>query len=543
MKEFKYLLVASVCGLLFPSCYEDKGNYDYNEDIHDISVKLESVYGMRKSDDVMTCEIKPEITTADGDKSYLEYVWTRYNEKTGVEDTVGLNEVCSFQLDPNASDFSYKYSLKLYVTDVHTQGVTLVPTSLVITKPYSYSWIVLHETDGHAEVGTVEYVGAKAMVLANAYTSDRGESLTGKPVSMVVVKNAVSASGFNYQSVSQIYVTTTNLAESGLLNQTDHFKLMAPWSELVHETQLADIDFENMSFGTGDCGLVVTSNGNVFHNNYQSPFMFEMGKGSSFDGDAYFDKCESGSTIGVVYDKTGHRFGVLNFASSWRGYDQTTVRSGGSIDAIPEIADNAASPGAVPADYELLHFINGYQYDVTNPGAILKYQVYAYFISPDGKSHVYVIRYRPLLSSSYGASVPYMFSFPTPQGVTESTPMTSSYAYSNIIFYAVGNKIYKLDIANGESTLIYTAEDGAEISDLKMAAECYTDASSDFTGASTYGHPYNRCLGAAVNTSDGKGEIVVLQLNSAGKVEKEDKTWPSEQVHKGFGKIKAVDFI
>ncbi len=121
--------------------------------------------------------------------------------------------------------------------------------------------------------------------------------------------------------------------------------------------------------------------------------------------------------------------------------------------------------------------------------------------------------------------------------------MTSSYAYSNIIFYAVGNKIYKLDIANGESTLIYTAEDGAEISDLKMAAECYTDASSDFTGASTYGHPYNRCLGAAVNTSDGKGEIVVLQLNSAGKVEKEDKTWPSEQVHKGFGKIKAIDFI
>ena len=57
MKELKYLLVASVCGLLFPSCYEDKGNYDYNEDIHDISVKLESVYGMRKSDAIMTCEI------------------------------------------------------------------------------------------------------------------------------------------------------------------------------------------------------------------------------------------------------------------------------------------------------------------------------------------------------------------------------------------------------------------------------------------------------------------------------------------------------
>lgn len=122
--------------------------------------------------------------------------------------------------------------------------------------------------------------------------------------------------------------------------------------------------------------------------------------------------------------------------------------------------------------------------------------------------------------------------------------MTSSYEYSNIIFYAVGNKIYKLDLATGESALIYSLEEQTDqIIDLKMAVEGYTDDASAFTGSSTYGHPYTRCLGAAVNTADGKGKIVVLQLNSAGKVEKEDKKWPNEQLYEGFGKIKAIDFI
>ena len=92
MKTSRYLFVACVGGFLLSSCYKDKGDYVYNEDIHDISVKLESVYGMRKSDGIMTCNIDPEIETADGDKSYLEYVWIRYNEKSGVEDTVCKTE-------------------------------------------------------------------------------------------------------------------------------------------------------------------------------------------------------------------------------------------------------------------------------------------------------------------------------------------------------------------------------------------------------------------------------------------------------------------
>ena len=52
----------------------------------------------------------------------------------------------------------------------------------------------------------------------------------------------------------------------------------------------------------------------------------------------------------------------------------------------------------------------------------------------------------------------------------------------------------------------------------------------------------SRHSGVAVNKSDGTGELVVLQLNAAGKVD-DDHKFPSTQIHKGFGKIKDIAFI
>ena len=67
----------------------------------------------------------------------------------------------------------------------------------------------------------------------------------------------------------------------------------------------------------------------------------------------------------------------------------------------------------------------------------------------------------------------------------------------------------------------------------------YTKANE---GSDTYGHPYSRTLGVAVNTSDGEGQFVVLQLNTAGNVDS-DHLYPSTQVHTGFGPIADIAFI
>jgi len=544
------ICVAMTCALT--SCYEDEGNYKYSDDIHDISVKLKDIYGLRKSDSKMTYTIKPEIATEDGDKSHLSYVWILSNDNTGIEDTVSTNEEAVIELDPDASDFSYSYSIRLYVTDNLTGGVTLVPSTLEIARPYERSWIVLHETDGHAQIGSVEYVGEDAVVSPAAYTDETGSALTGKPVGMEVVKNNVSY-GWDYSSASQVFVATTNHTESGLFNQAGHFRLMASWEELVHSSQKDEINFDDMQMSSGDSELLLVSKGNVFRNNYTSPFLFQGEPAASFTSDYDIDKCAAGPmNLGIGYDKTGHRFvKIASFSNSWMGYGQISVVKSCELTSIAndESLGNAANPNAIPADEQIIGFIPGYRYNMSNPGKNFKFSVYAYSLAPGNVSNVYVLRYAPVnvTSTTYGAPMPYKYTFTTPSGVTADTPMTSSFVYNNLIFYATGNKIYKLDFVTGASTLVYSHEDSqAQIVSLKMAIEGYSDWDGidnlQYLGEDTYGHPYCRCLGAGVNTSDGNGELVVLQLNSQGKVDGDHKH-QSIQRHKGFGKINSIGFM
>lgn len=68
----KTLLFCGIAAVVLSACYEDEGNYTYDESIADISVKLNETYGIKKTDDVMSYTITPEIKTADGDMSYLK---------------------------------------------------------------------------------------------------------------------------------------------------------------------------------------------------------------------------------------------------------------------------------------------------------------------------------------------------------------------------------------------------------------------------------------------------------------------------------------
>lgn len=546
MKALKYILALSVAAVVF-SCYEDKGNYVYNEDIHDISVKLNSTYTLRKSGDVMNYTITPEITTVDGDKSSLEYLWTIRNNTTYVEDTLCLTENAELELDTNADDFSYSYNLYLYVTDTKTGGVTMVPTKIEIGMPFSYSWIVLHETDGHAELGTVEYIVNEMMVLPDVYTQEAGQSLTGKPRNLSVVHNGINSTYWlGCTMPSQVYVTTTNPDESGWVDQTNHFKLMVPWKDAVLVQEADKIDFENMETSGDEKGLLAVSKGNVFCNTYTSVFMKALEPSSEFEGDYYITKIASGPHTAIGYDELGQRFVHLTTNSGlyWYGPSPSDFSGVATIAPVRNSGDNAADPNNLPAGEKVICFVNGYQHARTGIAPWQRYTAYAYSLDDNGKSHVYVFRYRGLTASDI-APMPFRFTFETPEGINENTPMTSSHEYNNVIFYGAGNKIYRLDVSTGAATVIYThANPAAEVVDVKMAIEGYVDSSGHKfnDGASNYGHPYSRCLGAAFNVGDDSGELVVLQLNSAGKVD-EDKKFPSTQVHQGFGKITEIAFF
>ena len=167
-------------------------------------------------------------------------------------------------------------------------------------KPFTDSWIVLHETDGHAELGSVEYANGEIFITPDAYTQESGASFTGRPVRLYSRQYNTQKYTWLYEAPSQLYVQTTDLSESGLLNQVDGLSLMADWSSLLPEHLLGLVDFDHMQCSASQNGMTMCSNGHVFRANNTSPVMFEMLPSVSLSGDYYIEQVAGVENLAAV---------------------------------------------------------------------------------------------------------------------------------------------------------------------------------------------------------------------------------------------------
>ena len=92
--------------LLVASCYDDKGNYTYQE-VNTLDVSLNKVYSVRLDKDT-TVTIIPQLSQSlQENEDNLEYTWlhstTNHNfYGHGKFDTVGLEQNLNFHIDPEA---------------------------------------------------------------------------------------------------------------------------------------------------------------------------------------------------------------------------------------------------------------------------------------------------------------------------------------------------------------------------------------------------------------------------------------------------------
>lgn len=535
--------------LVLTSCYKDLGNYDYDNSVTDIPVGLQSTYVVKKQPELFTYTIKPAINIPDEAKKHLTYEWYMSTTDARLKgELVGTDSILTVTMNPKEPDMPYSYYIRLYVKDGKTGAVNMQATTLEVAKPYSYAWMILHETDGHAELGAVEYSKGTVFVTPDAYTHDHKIPLKGKPLNLSFRQREMNNIYWKYNAQTQLYLTTTNPDESGLIDVANNFELYSAWSRMMYPTQRdAWFDASNVIFSGGANGAIMTSKGKVFQSALSGAALYMMSKSSAVTGDYAISKLVCGPQAGIGYDSIGHRFLDLPLTSGEAWYDmiaddpdyiETT-----SVSLIPNHKDNAQDPSKIPAERQLVALVNGYHYDKTNIAPWQRYTIYAYMIS-ETRSYVYVFHCRGLTNATEPA-LPYYYEFDTPLGITVNTPMTSGSSYNNILFYAVGNKVYKLDVSNGQSVVIYEHPDPeARIADLKIACEgyCFGDT-NDSKGIDGYGFPYNRQLGAAFNLPDGKGEFVVLHLGVNGRVSDELSLYPSVQVYKGFGLMKSIAFI
>ena len=536
-------LIYFILGLLVASCYDDKGNYTYQE-VNTLDVSLNKVYSVRLDKDT-TVTIIPQLSQSlQENEDNLEYTWlhstTNHNfYGHGKFDTVGLEQNLNFHIDPEAKNLAYAHYFRLNVYDRITDIEYPVNTTIELIKPYVGSWMILHRKNGQTELGSVEYIGGDIVVQEDAYYEETGKRFTGKPQALMSYTTSCkyygTGSGWN-----MFTVITDDPVESGVYCQWKHFEKKDSLIRMVAPLAQSSFDFQHVTLADGDgaASALLLSGGML----YQSPRAGKIYKpAADLEGEVNITLASKISNNALLYDEAGHRFAFYYNTSDGLGvkkYDPLyfieSEENTNLIKAIPTRDGNvsAVNPNKLPEDQKVLYLGTGYQY------ASAWTSVYAYALAKND-TRCFVYEFNPRgFNYSDNASFNGYYTINIPQGLDESAVFASTPPYSGLLFYASGNTVYRLDFkqAGGKATAIYTHAGGKAVK-MKFAKR-YLSSSNAFD---TYEFDVQYSLGIGFDMGNGKGDFVILNLSSTGSVGGDSGHYPAKQVYTDFGEI--TDFV
>ena len=536
-------LIYFILGLLVASCYDDKGNYTYQE-VNTLDVSLNKVYSVRLDKDT-TVTIIPQLSQSlQENEDNLEYTWlhstTNHNfYGHGKFDTVGLEQNLNFHIDPEAKNLAYAHYFRLNVYDRITDIEYPVNTTIELIKPYVGSWMILHRKNGQTELGSIEYIGGDIVVQEDAYYKETGKRFTGKPQALMSYTTSCkyygTGSGWN-----MFTVITDDPAEAGVYCQWKHFEKKDSLIRMVAPLAQSSFDFQHVTLADGDgaASALLLSGGML----YQSPRAGKIYKpAADLEGEVNITLASKISNNALLYDEAGHRFAFYYNTSDGLGvkkYDPLyfieSEENTNLIKAIPTRDGNvsAVNPNKLPEDQKVLYLGTGYQY------ASAWTSVYAYALAKND-TRCFVYEFNPRgFNYSDNASFNGYYTINIPQGLDESAVFASTPPYSGLLFYASGNTVYRLDFkqAGGKATAIYTHAGGKAVK-MKFAKR-YLSSSNAFDA---YEFDVQYSLGIGFDMGNGKGDFVILNLSPTGSVGGDSEHYPAKQVYTDFGEI--TDFV
>jgi hypothetical protein len=536
-------LIYFILGLLVASCYDDKGNYTYQE-VNTLDVSLNKVYSVRLDKDT-TVTIIPQLSQSlQENEDNLEYTWlhstTNHNfYGHGKFDTVGLEKNLNFHIDPEAKNLAYAHYFRLNVYDRITDIEYPVNTTIELIKPYVGSWMILHRKNGQTELGSVEYIGGDIVVQEDAYYEETGKRFTGKPQALMSYTTSCkyygTGSGWN-----MFTVITDDPVESGVYCQWKHFEKKDSLTRMVAPLAQNSFDFQHITLADGDgtASALLLSGGML----YQSPRAGKIYEpAADLEGEVNITLASKISNNALLYDEAGHRFAFYYNTSDGLGvkkydplYFSESEENTNLIKAIPTRDGNvsAVNPNKLPEDQKVLYLGTGYQY------ASAWTSVYAYALAKND-TRCFVYEFNPRgFNYSDNASFNGYYTINIPQGLDESAVFASTPPYSGLLFYASGNTVYRLDFkqAGGKATAIYTHAGGKAVK-MKFAKR-YLSSSNAFDA---YEFDVQYSLGIGFDMRNGKGDFVILNLSSTGSVGGDSEHYPAKQVYTDFGEI--TDFV
>ena len=341
-------------------------------------------------------------------------------------------------------------------------------------------------------------------------------------------------------------VITDDPVESGVYCQWKHFEKKDSLTRMVAPLAQNSFDFQHITLADGDgtASALLLSGGML----YQSPRAGKIYEpAADLEGEVNITLASKISNNALLYDEAGHRFAFYYNTSDGLGvkkydplYFSESEENTNLIKAIPTRDGNvsAVNPNKLPEDQKVLYLGTGYQY------ASAWTSVYAYALAKND-TRCFVYEFNPRgFNYSDNASFNGYYTINIPQGLDESAVFASTPPYSGLLFYASGNKVYRVDLNSFVplETKIYEYPDpSSRITKMKFRHERIAEMSLDWGSMSLTMEDQPYWLGLAIEHADKTASLVEMRLKPSGEVLKEDGNQKVYE-YKGFEGIVDIGY-
>ena len=564
MKRFINIAVFCLIGwLLLSGCYDDKGSYDY-QDINELIIDLPTIVSVRlDKKEAVSVKIEPKLSqTLEESEARLTYMWEKEKKNNvGLSEWIpcGEEKVCELLFQP--ADVN-SLSVRLRVQDHREDGSEWYKqTTVKPIVPYSRSWFVLQYNEGKCVLGAVDGEGSGGVVIPDAYKLDVGKDLPigGTPKYLLTDWMYGSPQGAIVNKQKPVVFVGTD--QDVYLMDAISFEQVWTYREMLHIKKVQhDENFvpEWLATYTYEpvLGEILSDNGKLYMANADGYAVYYPLKWEN-DADASEFKITRVAplrSIGfILYDEQNYRFlktGIYNDFMEGYMYNQyfrkygvedyfkpsKTVRKLARIGENPRVK-NVFDPDNIGDDKEMIN-MNMY-YDVDGSYGVLA----TFFSTSDRKIHVYDLNAAGFGEEAKEAICAGEYTFDLPGGMSvNEVSVTTCYLYGKAVFFAGGNKIYKVDFNRTvpKISLLYEYKDpNVRITGLKFKNSLYNTGYSEDPNdweSPWIWNDFPYCLGASLDYGGNEGGILEMKLTTAAEVD------PDSEIleYKGFGKI--VDF-
>ena len=509
MKTNKYSPVLFAIALsVLTGCYKDKGDYDYvNVETMEVTFTPDQYTEYRSGstfkfkqplEDTLVTRITPEIKNAGNNSdSRYEYEWI------SRKDTVHTPYL-EIKLPPREST-SLDYLLK--ITDKHTtlQYYQAIMVRTII--PYINSWFVLHGTEGNMKIGTAERADEDIWVTADAYFDIHKR------------KRFSNAQALGYSAFGQAGEWTTG--ERLTIVSGDSLFFVYPFDFTVkknYEQMMPMIgsrpvlkkcfdDLDSRLITMTDQGKLFISAGSGHYYPMLTPPELANYKAS--------DVLVHNNGYTVVWDAAHKSLYYYNFQENTFGWD-TSLRSDAGNKAKLSVFERSQIAEDEFNDKEMLGMVPLVWEDKSSAVEVYMknaaQEVYSYrIIFADWASDVFAQVTKKRLNAF---------------ALDVNNPLAVSLEFANQLFFASGSVLYRYDLTNMETNIVYQLPDASGVISKIVFRKPYE----------SYMNPLApRTIGIVANYSDNKGEIHELVLDASSDIH-------STHAFKGFEQIKDVIF-